>query len=200
MQSCDNSELKDSLKQVFRPPETLDDPCDVTLAVEDGIEFRAHGRVLSQASPFFERLLISDMKEANEGLVRLEMVTESVMGDILEFIYTPGGVQRIAPEISPDLIMMADYLILPHLKALAEKVFFVKNFIMSTSDCISAYYFAERYHDKEVGDKAKKFIDANFITVAKTEDFLNLSSKSLTAGFQATMYMLTPRKMFLRLF
>ena len=54
MQSCDNSELKDSLKQVFRPQETLDDPCDVTLVVEDGIEFRAHGRVLSQASPFLK--------------------------------------------------------------------------------------------------------------------------------------------------
>ena len=102
------------------------------------------------------------------------------MGDILEFIYT-GGVQRIAPEISPDLIMMADYLIPPHLKALAEKVFFVKNLIMSTSDCISAYYFAERYHYKEVGDKAKKFINANFITVAKTEDFVNLSSKEFNS-------------------
>ena len=45
-----------STKQLFLPKETFDHPFDVTLAIQDGKEFKAHRRVLSEASPFFERL------------------------------------------------------------------------------------------------------------------------------------------------
>ena len=61
-------------KQVFLPQETLDHPFDVTLVIQNGKEFKAHRRVLSEASPFFERLLKSDMKEAIEGIIHLEMI------------------------------------------------------------------------------------------------------------------------------
>ena len=44
-------------------------PFDITLVVKDGKEFQAHRNVLSQASPFFEKLLNSDMKENNEGVM-----------------------------------------------------------------------------------------------------------------------------------
>ena len=40
-------------------------PYDVTLIVKDGKEFKAHRQVLSEASPFFEKLLSSDMNEKN---------------------------------------------------------------------------------------------------------------------------------------
>lgn len=49
---------------------------------------KAHRKVLAEASPFFEKLLDSDMKESNKGVVRLEMFTESVMRKTLGFIYT----------------------------------------------------------------------------------------------------------------
>jgi len=55
------------------------DPCDITLVVKDGKQFQVHGNVLSKASPFFERLLSSDMKESNEGVIRLHTITESQM-------------------------------------------------------------------------------------------------------------------------
>ena len=70
------------------PQETLDHPFDVTLLVEDGKEFKAHRRILSETSSFFENLLSTDMKESNEGVIRLEMITEVCITDILEFIYT----------------------------------------------------------------------------------------------------------------
>ena len=60
--------------------------------IKDGKEFKAHRRVLSEASPFFEKLLNSDMKESQESVVRLEMFTESVMAATLQFVYT-GDVQ-----------------------------------------------------------------------------------------------------------
>lgn len=86
-------------------------PSDVTLVVKDEKEFQAHRSVLSQASSFFEKLLNSDMKENNEGVIRLEMVPESQMEDILEFIYT-GSVHISTQENAENLLELADYLLL----------------------------------------------------------------------------------------
>ncbi len=85
---------KERFNRVFQPIETLDHPCDVTLVFEDGKEFKAHKDVLSEASPFFEKLLNSDMKESKEGVVRLEMFNESVMAAALEFIYRIYSIKR----------------------------------------------------------------------------------------------------------
>ena len=60
-------------------------PCDMTLVVKDGKQFQVHRNVLLQASPFFEKLLSSDMKESNKGVIRLPKVTGSQMADILKF-------------------------------------------------------------------------------------------------------------------
>ena len=69
-QSADSSEQVspsqrnlEGISELFIPKDTLDQPCDVVLKVKDGREFKAHRRVLSEASPFFEKLLKSDMKE-----------------------------------------------------------------------------------------------------------------------------------------
>ena len=62
------------------------------------------------------------MKESNEGILRLEMLTELGMRDVLEFIYT-GSVQiSDTANNAQELIVMADYLDLPHLKTLAETI------------------------------------------------------------------------------
>ena len=162
-------------KPVFLPRETHDDPYDVTLVVEDEKEFKAHRRVLTEASPFFEKLLNSDMREAKEGVAGLEMLTETGLGDILEFIYT-GSVQISAEHNAQDLIAMADYLLLPQLKTLAEEIF-VRNLaqMLNASNCLSIYFFARRYQCEQLIPDTTKFILANFSTVAKTEDFLNMS-------------------------
>ena len=49
------------------------------------------------------------------------MLTELGMRDILEFIYT-GIVQISAEDNTQELIVMADYLDLSHLKNLAERI------------------------------------------------------------------------------
>ncbi|XP_078347048.1 kelch-like protein 3 [Oculina patagonica] len=152
----------------------LDQPCEVTLVVEDGKQFKAHRQVLSEASPFFEKLLNSDMKESKEGVVRLEMFSQSVMGNALEFIYT-GNVQILAEDNARDLIIVADYLFLQNLKTLAVGVLLQK---MYTSNCISTYHFSEKYQCEELVSKTKKFILANFTTLyeADREKVLSMSS------------------------
>jgi len=143
-----------STKHVFTPQVSPDQPCDVTLVVEDGKEFKAHRQILSEASLFFEKLLNSDMKESKEGTVRLEVLAASAMGDILEFIYT-GRVQISSEDHAQDMIAMADYLLLPGLKAFAGREL-VPN--MNVSNYISYHYFAKRYRCQELTSESSKFI------------------------------------------
>ncbi|XP_078378456.1 kelch-like protein 40 [Oculina patagonica] len=148
-------------------------PCDITLVVKDGKEFQAHRNVLSQASPFFEKLLSTDMKENNEGVIRLEWITESQMADILQFIYT-GNVQISSQENAESLIAVADYLLLSNLKTIAGK--FLEQH-MTTENCMSIYYsIAELYSCDELIASTRKFINSNFTTVAASDEFPNLPS------------------------
>ena len=169
---------KKCFTQVFTPPETTNNPFDIILVVQDGKEFKAHRHVLAEASPYFEKLLTSGMKEAKEGVVWLETYTEFAMGDLLEFIYT-GNVQRLTREIALDLFIMADYLLLPNLKSLAE------NFLLNSAEtwiahrCVSTYYLAVKHNGKELASKTESFIHDNFLNIAKTDEFLNLSKKEV---------------------
>ena len=153
-----------------------EDPSDVTLVVKDGKEFQAHRSVLSQASSFFEKLLNSDMKENNEGVIRLEMILESQMADILEFIYT-GSVQISTQENAENLFELADYLLLPNLKTFAGKC--LEKHI-TTTNCLSIFYcLAEKYLCQDLIATCRKFIHSNFSSVAESDDFLNLSSQEV---------------------
>ncbi|XP_078382353.1 kelch repeat and BTB domain-containing protein 12-like [Oculina patagonica] len=164
-----------SKQNIFMPQETHDNPFDITLVVEDGTEFKAHRKVLSEASFFFEKLLNSGMMESKKGVVRLEMLTEAGLGAVLEFIYT-GDVQILTEDDARDLIEIADYLFILPLKTLAWKVLAK---MLNTSNCISAYYVAGRHQCEELVSDAKTFIHAHFTNVAKAEEFLNMSSEDV---------------------
>ena len=150
-------------------------PSDVTLVVKDGKEFRAHRSILTEASSFFEKLLNSDMKENNEGVIRLEIVSESQMADILEFIYT-GGIEISTQENAEDLLELGDYLLLPDLKAIAEK--YLKEHV-NTFNCLPFYYMAEKYSVQDLMNICQNFIHSNFSSVVESDDFINLSSKEV---------------------
>ena len=51
------------------------------------MDFRAHRQVLSEARPFFEKLFKSDWKENRGNVVRLKILTESLLADIMDFVY-----------------------------------------------------------------------------------------------------------------
>ena len=171
------SERKESISELFIPTDTLHQPCDVVLIVKDGKQFKAHRQVLSEVSLFFEKLLNSNMKESQEGIVRLEMFAESVMAATLQFIYN-GDVKISTEHDARDLIVLADYLFLEKLKVLAGEVLVQT---LNVSNCISAYYFAERYQCKVLLSNTRKFFLAHFTSIyaANREDVLNMSSKEV---------------------
>ena len=149
--------------------------CDITLVVKDGEQFQAHRNVLLQASPFFEKLLSSDMKESNEGVIRLPTITQSQMAYILQFIYS-GSVQITSQENAEKLIETADFLLLSNLKTIAGK--FLEQH-MTTETCISMNYLAEQYSCEELVASTRKFINSNFTTVTASKEFLNLPSSAV---------------------
>ncbi|KAL9950820.1 hypothetical protein ACROYT_G043384 [Oculina patagonica] len=50
---------------------------------------------------------------------------------------------------------------------------------MTRSNCISTFYFAEKYQCDELIANSKKFIHANFASVAEMDEFLNLEAKDV---------------------
>ena len=148
--------------------------CDITLVSKDNIELKAHRNVLSAASPFFYKLLQSDMKENREGIIRLEEISGSVMEDVLEFIYT--GTVEVTQENAEELIAAGNYLIIPSLKTASGR--FLEG-EMSDKNCISTFYFAEKYDCDELITNSRRFIHKNIVSVAKLDKFLHLEAEKI---------------------
>ena len=148
--------------------------CDITLVSKDNIELKAHRNVLSAASPFFYKLLQSDMKENREGIIRLEEISGSVMEDVLEFIYT--GTVEVTQENAEELIAAGNYLIIPSLKTASGR--FLEG-EMSDKNCISTFYFAEKYDCDELITNSRRFIHKNIVSVAKLDEFLHLEAEKI---------------------
>ena len=147
---------------------------DITLVSRDNIEFKAHRNVLSTASPFFDKLLRSNMKENRKGIVRLEEILGSVLKDVLEFIYT--GTVDVTQENAEELIAAGNYMIMPSLKTISGR-FLERE--MSSINCISTFYLAEKYECDDLITNSRRFIHENIVSVAKLDEFLHLEAKEI---------------------
>ena len=143
---------------------------DVTVSVKDK-QFKAHRLVLAAASPFFLSLLVSDMREGKEQFIRIELeeATGSVMEEVLKYIYT--GNVAVTKDTAHNLVAAADYLLLPGLITLACDVL-EEN--ITIENCMFNYYFADKYQCLQLMEESCVFINSNFSSVMKTDDFLNL--------------------------
>ena len=149
--------------------------CDITLVAREGKEFKAHKNVLSAANPFFVKLLQSEMKEKEEGVIRFEDISELILADVLEFIYT--GSVEINETNATDLIVAAEYLLIEGLKTKSGR--FLEQQQMTSSNCISTLNFAEKYRCEELVINSTKFMLENFASVAESEEFLSLKAEEL---------------------
>ena len=147
--------------------------CDVTLQVGKR-EFRSHRIVLAASSPFFRALFTSEMKENLSGNFRLDGVSDSVMGDLLNYIYT--GEIEITHENVRDLVVAGDFLIIPSLKEIGQA------FLQGTL-CPENYFsirqFAEKYNCEELKDASTECICQHFVEASKTEGFGTLDHRTV---------------------
>ncbi|XP_022799741.1 kelch-like protein 40b [Stylophora pistillata] len=114
------------------------------------------------------------MKEAREGVIKFEEISGSVMEDVLEFIYT--GTVKVTQENAKELIATGNYLIIPSLKTVSGR--FLQGEISNTN-CISTFYFAEKYDCVELIANSRKFIHENFASVGEIDEFLSLEAKEV---------------------
>ena len=151
--------------------------CDLILEVGSGDEkacLKAHRNILSAASPYFYKALNSNMKEKIEGVIRLEETSKAIMEGVLDYIYT--GYVPLSEDNVYELFAKADYFDLPALKS------FLSNFILenlSLSNCVVAHYFASKYQWEQLMRGTRAYIQSNFLCVAETDGFLDLSCEQV---------------------
>ena len=143
---------------------------DVTLVVQ-GREFRAHKSVLSAASLFFDSMFTCNMKEKDQPSVKIEQINASTMKLVLEFVYT--GDVEVDGESALDLLTTANYLLMPKLEQRAVDA--LKRSGLNVSNCIESYCIAVDQGFIDLRCSAREFIQANFLAVSETEEFLELS-------------------------
>ena len=141
---------------------------------DDQALLKAHRLVLCAASPFFYNALNTEVREKQEGVIRLKDTSKAVMEVVLEYLYA--GHVDINERNAFELMAVAEYLLIPSLKHLSSK-FIEQN--LSVSNCIMVYYSSVKYQCLELQERARNFIFVNFVAVTKSEDFLNLSVKQV---------------------
>ncbi|XP_078367546.1 kelch-like protein 12 [Oculina patagonica] len=147
--------------------------CDTTIRAQ-GQDFTAHKCVLSAASPYFWAMFTSQMKETESNVVELQEAKSTTISDVLEFIYT--GKVSIDSANAQDLVMIADYLIIPSLKTRAS--LFLKGSI-NASNCLALESFASQYNCESLKQAAATYKLENFVAVTKSEDFRGLDSEKV---------------------
>jgi len=147
--------------------------CDTTIRAQ-GQDFPAHKCVLSAASPYFRAKFTSQLQQNESNLVELQEEKSMTIGHVLEFIYT--GKAIIDSSNAQDLLMIADFLIIPCLKTKAS------NFLESSlnaSNCLALESLASRYNCESLKQAAVVFKYKNFVAVAKSEDFRTLDAENI---------------------
>ncbi|XP_022790348.1 kelch-like protein 2 [Stylophora pistillata] len=148
--------------------------CDTTIRAQ-GQDFPAHRCVLSAASPYFRAMFTSELKEKESSLVELKEIKSTTISDVLHYIYT--GETTIDFSNAKDLVMVADYLIMPSLKKKAAV--YLQNKMINVSNCLALESFASRYDCQQLKQAAVTFQTENFLDVSRSEDFTLLDSKKV---------------------
>ena len=147
--------------------------CDTTIRAQ-GQDFHGHKCVLSAASPYFRAKFTSRLQGNESNLVELQEAKSATISDVLKFIYT--GEASIDSSNAQDLLMIADYLIIPSLKSKAS------NFLESSlnaSNCLALESLASQYNCKSLKQAAVAFKFENFVAVAKSKDFKTLDAENI---------------------
>lgn len=92
---------------------------DFTFVIK-GEEFKVHKKFLADASPYFSRLFVTNMKEARDNLSNDDNFEPETFKKILKFIYEAALPEHFE-EDAKDLYEVADYYELLRLKEICEQ-------------------------------------------------------------------------------
>ena len=147
--------------------------CDTTIRAQ-GQDLPAHKCVLSAASPYFRAMFTNELKEKESNLVELQNMKSTTISDVLQFVYT--GKASIDSSNAQDLVMIADYLIIPSLKTKAS--LFLEGTV-NASNCLALESFASQYNCESLKQVSVAYEIENFQGVSRSEDFRALDSEKV---------------------
>ncbi|XP_065205306.1 speckle-type POZ protein B-like isoform X17 [Planococcus citri] len=143
---------------------------DVVLSV-NGKEYRAHKAVLAARSPVFCAMFTHSTKENELNRVDIEDINETVMEEMLKYIYT--GKCNDLDELAEGLLAAADKYDLCQLKMMCAKTLSER---LSVDNAASVLGLADMHGVKELKDKVIKFIASKPTEVLRTEGWKNIRS------------------------
>uniref|UniRef100_A0AAY4E892 BTB domain-containing protein n=1 Tax=Denticeps clupeoides TaxID=299321 RepID=A0AAY4E892_9TELE len=147
--------------------------CDVTLLVEEK-KFMCHRVLLAAVSPYFRAMFTSPLVESRLTEIRLEEVTPSVMGTVIQFVYT--GEAGLSLDTAEDLFVVAHRLQVVPLQDLCSRFLFEH---LSVENCLGMYSLARSHHDQLLLRASLRLVAQHFPRVARQRDFLLLDPGTL---------------------
>ncbi|XP_078485279.1 kelch-like protein 12 [Ciona intestinalis] len=166
--------LKNMLDRINKQRDEDDSFCDFTITVGDR-KFKTHSLILSASSEYFRAMINSKMKEGIEKCVEIQNVSEEIMENILNFIYT--GIIPLCLETIGQVIEAASFMQLPDL------LIFVVQYatkILDEENCISFQKLGELYKLENLVQSSYKYLLDHFDEVSTSNnEFLSLTSSEL---------------------
>ncbi|ELT91188.1 hypothetical protein CAPTEDRAFT_128447, partial [Capitella teleta] len=147
---------------------------DVTLILPDQSAIQCHKVVLAAASPFFETMFQSGLKESAEQDIKLAFADSGTIRSLVKFFYT-GDIKLTAENIKA-IVGGSEFLCCKHLKAHCEE-FLMGN--VGLSNCIDYYQFGKVFNLKVLVKTAFDFILSKFREFMEISDFDKLTEDEL---------------------
>ncbi|XP_052761397.1 kelch-like ECH-associated protein 1 [Mya arenaria] len=147
--------------------------CDVILCV-DGERFPAHKIVLAGSSPYLKAMFTNGMLETEQDVVEIKDFDAPTMQCLLDFMYT--STIEITVNNVQSILQGASLFGLQQLRVLSAQFLQLQ---LTPSNCLGIQAFADVYMCAELERAARQFIYQNFLPVAHTEEFLQLSEEKI---------------------
>ncbi|ELT88160.1 hypothetical protein CAPTEDRAFT_64348, partial [Capitella teleta] len=147
---------------------------DVTLILPDQSAIPCHKVVLMAASPFFDTMFQSGLKEGAEQNIKLDFADSDIIKILVEFFYT--GDIELNEENIKALVAGSEFLCCEHLKAHCEE------YLADTvdlSNCIDYYRYGQVFNLKLLIKTAFDFILFKFREFKEISDFDKLTEDEL---------------------
>ena len=153
--------------------------CDVTLIASSG-EIKAHRIILAASSSYFESMLIGDNALPNDEPIFIEEIDEECLPALVDFAYT--SQIKVTDRNVYSLYEAADVLGMPGVKSACCKFLKLQ---MNKSNCIGTWLFAEDQGNKELMEAAQRYIENNFLDIARGREFLGLDRPEVVSKIAA---------------
>lgn len=154
---------------------TTGDHHDVTIEVGERT-FNCHKAVLAAMSDYFDAMFRSSMRESISGHVTFPEMEPDLFEIVINFLYT--GKADINGENAIELLHQASVLQIKSLQRLCEEFLHPH---LTMDNCLKVWKLAVLHDCDNLAGKAVKMIATNFMELCKTEEFMELEGKEVSA-------------------